>query len=204
MSTKPSLEGHYYFQKYTMWYSAIDENGMNCVYFTLPMTTLTTLYQEKTGQQAKSFFDCGCGTGKLLNQAEEMGLSVKGIDVAQYPVCTLEHQRQQHHIETVSILDYDKPIHYDIAYCNGSLTYLDEKKVDIALHKLKSAKLLIAIHNTTEDEKSAGYPLSTEPDSRLIRSQKWWLNKFKQTGFKAEFDHRTHCFLAWAKGRQRT
>ncbi len=196
--------GHYYFQKYTMWYHVVDDQGIGCVYFTLPVPALTDIYQDKTGEQATSFFDCGCGTGVLLHQAEEMGLRVKGIDVTAYPIRTLEHQHQVKNIEIVSILDYTQPIDYDIAFCNGSLTYLTEKTIPVALQKLKASRLVIAIHNTTEDEKAAGYPLSNEPEPQLIRSQKWWLKTFRQAGFNAEYDPKSQCFLASARHRERS
>lgn len=193
--------GHYYFKKYPMNYSVKRNDGNQYLYFTIPVKTLVGIYKEKMGEEPKSFFDCGCAVGELLRQGEELGLSVHGIDVSSYPIHNKKQQEQN--VEIVSILDYTKPINYDIAFCNGTLTYLDEKTIEVALGKLKASKLLIAIHNTTEDDQAAGCRLSTADGRRLVKSQKWWLDKFKQVGFDAEYDLKSGCFLARSQGRER-
>ncbi len=183
-----------------MWYPVKENNG-TAWYFTIPVKTLIALYKDKVGENPKSFFDCGCGVGELIRQGEALGLKVKGIDVKQYP--THNEKQQEENIEIVSILDYGKPITYDIVFCNGTLTYLNEETIDIALEKLRMSRLLIAIHNTTEDDKAAGYRLSSTTEPRLIRSQKWWLNKLKNTGFNAEYDTKSGCFIAQSQQHQR-
>ncbi len=137
-----------------------------------------------------------------LKQAEEMKMRVQGIDIQKYPSLL----RKTHpNIEIVSILDYQKPINYDIVFCNGTLTYLNESTIGQAIEKFKTAKMVIAIHNTTEDDEKAGgtdyrSPHPTKP--RLIKSQKWWVNRFKQAGFNAKYDPKTDCFIAQYRQRE--
>ena len=100
---------------------------------------------------------------------------------------------------------YQKPIKHDIVFLNGTLTYLNEKEVDIALQKFKSAGLVIAIHNTIEDDEKAGGPEYRDPKPnkpRLIKRQQWWIEKFKSNGFEARYDPKTDCFIAKAKERE--
>ncbi len=190
----------YYCKKYPVWYPAVcnDDGAGYSYFFTIPVRWLARIYRKKMGEKPTSFFDCGCGIGSLLFQGEQLGLKVKGIDIEAYP----PHYKKPQNIEIVSIVDYQKPIDYDIAFCNGTLTYLNEETVTIALQKLKAARLLIVIHDTTEDYEASGGCLSERSEPRLIRSQKWWLNKLKQVGFDAEYDVKSGCFLAKSPGRQ--
>lgn len=182
---------HYYDKKYTYKYPL-----KSWIFYTLPIKTLADIYENETGKKATSFFDCGCAGGELLYQAEKMNMCVQGIDVERYD----SFWKKSHpNIEICSILNYQKPINYDIVYCNGTLTYLNEDNLHIALNKFKSAKMVIAIHNTTEDDEKAGGPDYRSPHPtkpRLIKSQKWWVNRFKQAGFNAKYDPRTDCFIA--------
>ncbi len=52
-----------------------------------------------------------------------------------------------------------KKIEADIVFCNRTLTYLNESDLENALQRFCSAKMVIAIHNTTEDNKRSGYLL---------------------------------------------
>lgn len=182
---------HYYDKKYTYKYPL-----KSWIFYTLTIKTLADIYENETGKKATSFFDCGCAGGELLYQAEKMNMCVQGIDVERYD----SFWKKSHpNIEICSILNYQKPINYDIVYCNGTLTYLNEDNLHIALNKFKSAKMVIAIHNTTEDDKKAGGPDYRSPHPtkpRLIKSQKWWVNRFKQAGFSAKYDPKTDCFIA--------
>lgn len=186
---------HYYDKKYTFSYPVPDWTGY-WKFYTLPVKTLSTIYENETGKKPTSFFDCGCATGELLKQAEKMGMRVHGIDVKKYPSF---FKKNHPHIEIISILDYQKPINYDIVYCNGTLTYLTEETLNIALDKFKTAQMVIAIHNTTEDDEKAGgtdYRSPSDEKPRLIKSQNWWVNRFNQAGFNAKYDPKTDCFIA--------
>ncbi|MBQ8557657.1 MAG: hypothetical protein IJ440_02540 [Alphaproteobacteria bacterium] len=54
------------------------------VYYTIPVWDLAKIYQRIISKKPQSFFDCGCATGKLLKQVEQMGLQAQGIDVKKY------------------------------------------------------------------------------------------------------------------------
>lgn len=186
---------HYYDKKYSFTYPVFKWSGF-WKFYTLPVKTLADIYEKETGKKPTSFFDCGCATGELLKQAEKMDMRVQGIDIQKYPSLL----RKTHpNIEICSILDYQKPINYDIVYCNGTLTYLNESNIGQALEKFKTAKMVIAIHNTTEDDEKAGGTSYRSPDPakpRLIKSQKWWVSRFQQAGFNAKYDPKTDCFIA--------
>ncbi len=188
----------YYSKKYPVWYPVVYNDGSYEYFFTVPVPQLVRLYKKKMGEKPTSFFDCGCGMGALLFQGSGLGLKVKGIDVEKYP----QPYKKPQNIEIVSILDYKQPIDYDIAFCNGTLTYLNEETVTVALQKLKAARMLIVIQNTTEDYEASGGCLTERTEPRLIRSQKWWLNKLRQAGFDAEYDLKSGCFLAKSSSRE--
>lgn len=182
---------HYYDIKYSYKYF-VSDNRNNWVYYTIPVWDLAKIYQRIIGQKPTSFFDCGCATGELLKQAEQMGMRVRGIDVKTYAP---QNPQQEKHIQIISILNYNKKIEEDIVFCNGTLTYLNESDLDIALQKFRSAKMVIAIHNTTEDNESAGYHLSSTTEPRLIQNRSWWINRFQKAGFNSFFDSQSGCFI---------
>lgn len=188
---------HYYYKKYPFYYDVSAFDG-RYTYFTVPVKTLVALYHKKTGQTARSFFDCGCANGELLRQAENMGLCAKGIDIKRFPM------NKSKNIQITSLSDYNEPIAYDIAFCNGTLTYMNEKNIDAALTKLAQARLLIAIHNTVEDDEAAGYRLSSKTEPRLIKNRQWWVNKMTGLGFDASYDATSDCFLALSRAHIRS
>ena len=192
---------HYYDQKYSYTYPVFRWDGF-WVFCTLPVKEIAKIYENETGKKPTSFFDCGCATGELLKQAEKMNMHVQGIDIKRYPsIFSPSHPN----IEIVSILNYQKPIQQDIVFLNGTLTYLTEKEVDVALQKFKSAGLVIAIHNTVEDDEKAGGSEYRDPKPgkpRLIKRQEWWVKKFQSNGFEAKYDPKTDCFIAKSKERE--
>ena len=106
-------------------------------------------------------------------------------------------------IQIKSILDCE-PIKSDLLYCNGTLTYFTEYELPKVLNKFKECKMLVAIHNTTEDiiaAKKQGDELITCNKTRLIKPRDWWIEKFKANGFNPEYDNRTQCFYSIPKTR---
>ena len=115
---------------------------------------LAEKYKKYFDQEPKTFFDCGAATGVIVQMAFEYGMNAHGIDVRKYPeqyqprVCLpnnktyiipgykLRELFDNNHIEIKSILDC-APIKADIAYCNGVLTYFDEKTLPYVLSKFK-------------------------------------------------------------------
>lgn len=192
---------HYYNQKYSFTYPVFRWDGF-WVFYTLPVKDIAQIYENETGKKPTSFFDCGCATGELLQQAENMNMRVQGIDIKKYPSL---FKPLHPNIEIVSILNYQKPIDYDIVFLNGTLTYLNENEVDIALQKFKNASLVIAIHNTIKDDEKAGGPEYRDPKPtkpRLIKRRQWWVKKFQSNGFEAKYDPKTDCFITRAKERE--
>lgn len=192
--------GHYYDIKYPyLNYPFIDMDGNVFRMYSVPVVGLVQLYRAYIGSRPYSFFDCGCATGELLKQAEEMGINAIGIDIKLYP---LQYAWQQRYvdcglIQIKSVLDIEN-IDADLAYCNGTLTYMNAKTLPLALEKFRKVNMLIAIHNTTEDVRlaaSGGWKLACD-NSMLIRSRKWWLDMFRKNGFDAKYNQMYGCFCA--------
>lgn len=181
-------------------YPFVEDDGTQMVMCTIDVPTLVNIYEQRKGTLPRSFFDCGAAIGFLVVMADKMGLRARGIDVRRYsanhPFADLtEPYFANGHIKIQSILDAPV-IDADLAYCNGTLTYLNEFTLPLALRKFKNVGMLIAIHNTTEDIQAAkdmGDPIvHTEP--RLIRSNQWWLDTFHKNGFDADLDMKNNCF----------
>jgi len=126
-----------------------------------------------------------------------------------YPIpvpAELANPPQKKNIEIVSILDYEKPIDVDLAHCTGMLVYFDEHTIDVVLAKLHCAKMLTAIHDTTEDIKAAK-KMGHDPkklhqvQNRMIKSRAWWEKRFAKAGFDVDYDGKYGCFCAIPKGR---
>lgn len=180
---------YYYDKKYPyLHYPFLDNDGTAWFMYSIPVTELIKIYKSYLQKIPKSFFDCGAAVGELVYQADMLGLEATGIDIKKYPIETyklgLKYIKyfETGKIQIKSILDYQQPITADIAYCNGTLTYLTEKTLPLALAKFKHVGMLIAIHNTIEDVIAARQMddelLHHEP--RLIKSNQWWLNTFKK------------------------
>ena len=186
----------YYEMKCPYTYEAWDKT--NCcwrIIFTQPLKEITKLYQKELGEKPLSFFDCGCASGKLLVQAENMGMRVNGIDIREY-------KPLHKNITVGSILDYQQPINHDLVYCNEVLTCVKEEEIPAVLNKFKDSKLVVAIHLTTEDdEKAGGTEYREHSGPRVIKSQKWWIDCFNKNGFNAKFHEKSGFFVA--KPRER-
>ena len=182
----------YYDKKYPLLHYKFREmDGSSWYMFSIPVKNLVDVYKSYYGCAPGCFFDCGAAVGELIRQAEEQGIAATGIDIKRYPTSFPSMQKYEKYftsgqIQIKSILDCP-PVHADLAYCNGTLTYMNEQTLPLALAKFKNVGMLIAIHNTTEDIAAAREMgeqlLHSEP--RLIRSNQWWLDTFKQNGFRA-------------------
>ncbi len=180
-------------------YPFVESDGSGWWMYSVPVARLAEMYAARLGKNPRSFFDCGAATGELVRQAVEMGMTARGVDIRQYPIRN-QIQRQffsRGQIRIKSILDC-RPVQADLAYCNGTLTYMNEDTLPRALSRFKNVRMLIAIHNTTEDVVAAcamGDRLSYR-EPRLIRSNDWWMRAFRENGFNVDFDEKYNCFCA--------
>ena len=198
-------------------YSYTDTDG-NYIMFSVPPSMLAKEYEKKFHIKPKTFFDCGAAIGMIVHLAVDYGMDARGIDVKKYPpqqqsflrmkikdklyavpVFMLQELFDNGRIEIKSILDCE-PIRADIAYCNGTLTYFDEKTLPIVLSKFQNVGMLCAIHNTTEDVMDAakmGEKLGTCNEPRTIRSKDWWIENFYKNNFDAQYNAELRTFLAF-------
>ena len=193
----------YYDIKYPdLHYHFRDVDGSGWYMFSVPVKKLVEIYKAHHHKMPNTFFDCGAAVGELIRQAEELGLSAHGIDIKRYPtnfpsLRKYDKYFQTGQIQIKSILDCE-PINADLAYCNGTLTYMNEQTLPLALQKFQQVGMLIAIHNTTEDitaaRKMGEELLHDEP--RLIRPNQWWIDTFKRNDFNAHIDQKSGVFCA--------
>ena len=194
------MHSHYYYKKYPyLNYNYRDTDGIWTM-FSIPPEMLAAEFTNTFGRPPKTFFDCGAATGVIVWRAQRLGMDARGIDVKKYPqqfICYDELFRNGK-IQIKSILDCE-PIHADIVYCNGTLTYFTEKELPCVLDKFKTAKSLFAIHNTTEDVLAArrnGDELTTCNKPRLIKPREWWMETFNKNGFEPKYINSLQCFCA--------
>jgi len=204
-------------------YSYTDTDG-GYIMFSVPPLMLADEYEKRFHSEPKTFFDCGAATGMIVQLALDYGMDACGIDTYKYPEQSQSLLRMHYpqgtgryiipghrlrrlfdtkRIEIKSILDCD-PIETDIAYCNGVLTYFDEKTLPNVLSKFRNVGMLCAIHNTTEDIIAAqeiGEILSTCNKIRNIKPNDWWIETFNNNGFRADFDKNLNTFFAIPRQR---
>ncbi len=195
----------YYYIKYQYKnYRSRDQNGSRGIMFSVPVYALAEMYRARMGKNPTSFFDLGCATGEIMMDAKDMGMQVSGIDIAKYPIIPERNQNlfDDGDIQIKSILNYGD-VKSDLVFANGPLSYLTKFELDKALEHFKKSKMIISIHNTTEDYNLArmvDQPIYS-PDSKIIESESWWLNKFESAGFKVDLDKKYDCFCAIPKTR---
>ncbi len=189
----------YYDTKYSKTYDMGDS-----VMYTIDIKNIFKMYQTRLKSDPTSLFDVGCGAGDFMMDAARAGLKVSGVDIKRYKK---EEQRnielfKSGKIQIKSILDCDD-IEADIVYANESMSMLTEAEIDIVLEKIKKSKMLIMVHNTTEDINGAieyGHSFAVISYMRFniktFESNAWWLKKLKSAGFKADFDKKNKCFCA--------
>lgn len=197
-------------------YSYTDTDG-NYIMFSVPPIMLIEEYKAHFQCEPKTFFDCGAAVGMIVRLAIDYGMDARGIDVKNYPQQQQSFSRLKHkdklytvpifmlqelftngRIEIKSILDCNT-INADIAYCNGTLTYFDEKTLPDVLSKFKKVGMLCAIHNTTEDVIAAqqmGETLGTCNTTRTIKPNDWWIETFYKNGFDAKLNTQLRTFIA--------
>ncbi|MBR5354721.1 MAG: hypothetical protein IK122_01170 [Alphaproteobacteria bacterium] len=196
---------HYYYKKYPyLQYDYKDADGFWTM-FSVPPAILASAFLKHFDYYPRTFFDCGAATGEIVYRAEKLGMIATGIDIKRYPYQNenLGKLFTDGKIQIKSILDCE-PIRADLAFCNGTLTYFSENELSQVLEKFQASKMLIAIHNTTEDVNAArkqGDKLLTCNKPRLIRKRDWWINTFVDNGFSAEYDKLTRCFYVLPKTR---
>lgn len=205
----------YYEIKYPyLHYSYKDVDG-GYIMFSVPPSMIADIYQEYFKNEPKTFFDCGAATGMIIRLALDCGMDARGIDIRRYPeqiqsmvynqkkmfICPGFKFREilnENRIEIKSILDCNK-INADIAYCNGTLTYFDEKTLPTVLSKFSNVRMLCAIHNTTEDVNAAqkmGEKLGTCSEPRTIKPNDWWIETFNKNGFDTTLNEKMRMFIA--------
>ena len=197
----------YYDIKYPyLSYPFRDVDGTSWYMFSIPVSILADVYKSYYGKMPRSFFDCGAAIGELIRQAEKLNICAAGIDIKKYPVEKFAFMQKyvpyftSGKIQIKSILDCD-PIQADLAYCNGTLTYLTEETLPRALEKFRGVRMLTAIHNTTEDVTAAralGEKL-VRNEPRLIKPNQWWIDTFRKNGFNAVLNEKYNLFCAIPK-----
>ena len=208
----------YYTQKYPyLQYRFCDTDGC-WLMFSIPPKMLARVYKSHYGKKPQTFFDCGAATGVIVQMALNCGMDAYGIDIKKYPTFQPTNQSsiqsgviviknnpvnlndlyKTGRIQIKSILDC-KPIKSDLAYCNGTLSYFDEKTLPMVLSKFQNVDMLCAIHNTTEDIETAkkqGEDLSTCSTVRTLKPNDWWIKTFQENGFNTQFNKQLRCFVA--------
>lgn len=198
---------HYYYQKYPyLHYNYRDTDGL-WVMFSIPPKMLAAEFQNVFGVAPKTFFDCGAATGVIVYKAQILGMDARGIDIKKYPFqfSYLEELFESGKIQIKSILDCE-PVHADLAYCNGTLTYFTEHELPRVLAKFRECRMLCAIHNTAEDVDVArknGDELTTCNKPRLIRPRQWWMETFEKNGFAPHYNDALRCFMVTPYGQHR-
>lgn len=206
-------EEYYLFKKYGHTYKFLQYSNAEydcgnitvATMFTMPMPVLIDIYKQHYKVAPKSFMDCGAGFGYMVRWAKIMGLDACGIENHKYPHIDSIYKRffNNGRIKISDLLDVE-PFTQDLAYANCSLTYLAEKDIDAAISKFKNVKMLVAIHTTTEDvtaAKNLGMKLDIDFQTRLLRSNDWWLERFRKNGFDATFNEKHRCFCVVPKTR---
>lgn len=213
----------YYAQKYNYSYKYMGLDGYPYTMFTLDMNTIIELFYKYYNTYPKTFFDCGCATGHQIAMAQQYDIDACGVDIEKYPnphdvlikksdnnvkITTnfLNYFDYKYYpdffnngkIKIKSILDCE-PINADIVYCNGILTYFTLEQLKSVIYKFHNAKLIIAIHNTTNDiiqAKQQHEILLTCKKLNIVKSNRWWVLFFLRNGFYATFNKQYNCFCA--------
>ena len=150
--------------------------------YTIDPSVLISIYKVlQDGCMPQSFIDIGCADGRFSRAIENLGVKeVRGIDIDP-DFC----KNDKVDIEICSILDYTKPLDYDLVYVNNVWTYFSEQELDSILPKFKPAKVTVVFQ--ANFEKGFGQDGDPFPVHKLVRPVLWWCDKFARHGLKAGF-----------------
>lgn len=155
---------------------------------------LESIYIKEFNSKPASFFDVGCANGRIMNQAVLAGVkNVYGIDSWMF------ESDKTANMQCTTIERFVPHGRYDLAWINGPLCHISDQDVHSALVKMHFAKMIIAKHATAEDVEYAKKHYNEDLLDFCgfnVRSEAWYLNAFKESGFKAKIDHKHKCFVA--------
>jgi len=142
----------------------------------------------------ESYIHMNCANSKPL-QAAFLYLNDKGIrpEIKGLAVNRAACDSPLLDIEVGSIELYDKPLDYDLVYCNKTMNYVPVDRLGGVMEKLRAAKVIISRQVDFGD-----YALSEkDPKGNPIfaRPVLWWLEEYAWYGFKAFYLPYYHVYV---------
>ena len=125
----------------------------------------------------KTVIDFGCGSGDLLAPFEKKGVEVLGIDGS-----AANRDHSEISVNNFQLFDirnaYRPKKRYDLCICLEVAEHIAEKYSDVLINNLTGSSSAILF--------SAAPPGQEGTEHINLKPSKWWIDKFKISGFRFE------------------
>lgn len=136
----------------------------------------------------KTVMDAGCAIGLLVEQLAKRGIKAQGVDISEYAI--REAKAAGCDCYQGSLVD-PFPATYDFIVCIETLEHMPEDEARTAVRNMCAASDSILFSSTSDDFE--------EPSHVNVQPQAYWIDLFRENGFRHEEGYNAGYICPWAK-----
>jgi len=125
--------------------------------------------------------DVGCGVGILVREFNKLGYNAIGIDVNKSAINNSICPEKCFLIKSCSKLNYPEN-YFDLIVSREVLEHIQPSEIDNCIREWDRIGKGVMIHIIAVCERGAS--AIDDPTHVNVKTEKWWINKFKKNGYK--------------------
>ncbi len=126
--------------------------------------------------------DIGCGVGMLAGQFKKLGFNITGVDVNKEAIANSTCPDNCFWVKTTARLDYPDN-NFDLVVSREVLEHISESEIDECIKEWDRVGKGVMVHIIAVSER--GPSAIDDPAHINVKSEQWWINKFKEHGYRA-------------------
>ena len=137
---------------------------------------------DKKEIYANRILDVGCGVGILVEQFNKLGYQAIGIDVNEEAIKSSISPKNCLLVQTAAKLPYPDN-YFNLVVSREVLEYISASNIDACIDEWDRVSQGKMIHIIAVKER--GPSALDDPMHVNVQTEKWWIEKFKQHGYRA-------------------